>query len=415
LTDGLLLTPALVTCGQLSAPIRGLDLQRVQVVANGAVAWRDGRVTYAGPADELSEGDGAGLPVHRVEGAVVPGFVDCHTHLPFYGWRADEFEARLAGRTYRDLHGDGGIYRSARMLAAAQDEDVVAFCRPLAQEMLAHGTTALELKTGYGLSVEAELRQARLARQLASEIPQTTTVTLLVAHAVPEGRTRKEWVDDVCRDLIPTAADEGLVDAVDVYVEDIAFSVHDLARVAKAAQEHGLRLRCHADQLGASGAAEAAAGLGARSADHLNHVSKEGVRALGDADTAAVLLPVSTMFLRAPPPPVGDLLSAGAIVAVATDMNPGTSPSLSMPEVLTVAASLYRLPPLAAISAATLNAAWVLGLHDRVGSLEPGKQADFVVLDTEDPAMIPYRPGHNPVAQTWISGEQAWPRVGSSA
>src|SRR6266511_3433047 len=410
MTDGLLLTPALVTCAGLGTPVRGLDLHGVEVIENGAMAWREGTITYAGPAGDLPEHERAGLAVNRVAGAVLPGFVDCHTHLPFFGWRADEFEARLAGMTYRDLHGGGGIYRSARMLAAASDEEVLAFCRPLAEEMLAHGTTAFELKTGYGLSVEAELRQARLARRLAQEIPQTTTVTLLAAHAVPEGRARQAWVGAVCRELIAAAAGEGLADAVDVYAEDIAFTVGDLATVGGAAREHGLALRCHADQLGPSGAAEAAAALGARSADHLNHVSNDGVRALGDAETAAVLLPVSTLFLRAQPPPVADLLSGGAIVALATDFNPGTSPCLSMPEVLAVAASLYRLPPVPAIGAATINPAWVLGLHDRVGSLERGKRADFVVLDSPDPAMIPYRPGHNPVAETWIAGERAYRR-----
>jgi len=406
MTDGLLLTPALVTCAGLHAPMRGPDLQRIEVVADGAVAWRGGAITYTGPASALGERDRAGLTVHRAAGAVLPGFVDCHTHLPFFGWRADEFEARLAGKSYRDLHGGGGIYRSARMLAGASDEEVLDFCRPLAEEMLAHGTTSLELKTGYGLSLEAELRQARVARRLAEAIPQNTTVTLLACHAIPEGRTREQWVEDVCSELIPAAAAEGLADAVDVYVEDIAFTVDDLEKVAGAAREHGLPVRCHTDQLGPSGAAEAAIALGARSADHLNHVSKDGVRSLGVAETAAVLLPVSTMFLRAQPPPVTDLLAAGATVVLATDFNPGTSPCLSMPEVLSVAASLYRLPPLPSIAAATLNPAWVLGLHDRVGSLEPGKQADFVVLDSDDPAMIPYRPGHNPVAETWISGER---------
>jgi imidazolonepropionase len=296
------------------------------------------------------------------------------------------------------------------MLAEASDEDVLGFCRPLVQEMLAHGTTALELKTGYGLSVEAELRQARIARRLGEEIPQTCTLTLLAAHAVPEGRTREQWMDEVCRELIPTAAAEGLADAVDIYVEDIAFTVEDMARVAEAARTHGLNVRCHADQLGPSGAAEAAAALGARSADHLNHVSGEGVRALGRSETVAVLLPSSTMLLRAKPPTVSDLIGAGAIIALATDFNPGTSPCLSIPEVLTLAASIYELPPLVSIGATTLNPAWVLGLDDRLGSLEPGKRADFVVLDTDDPGMIPYRPGHNPVAETWISGERVWSR-----
>src|SRR5439155_3921334 len=174
---------------------------------------------------------------------------------------------------------------------------------------------------------------------------------------------------------------------------------------------HGLWVRCHADQLGASGAAEAAVRLGARSADHLNHAGVGGVRALGDAPrTVATLLPVSTLFIGADRPPAQDLLAAGAAVALATDFNAGTSPCLSMPEAIAVAAALYRVPTLTAIAAATANAAWVLGMHDRHGSLRPGGRADFVVLDSDDPAMVPYRPGHNPISETWIGGDRVWKR-----
>jgi imidazolonepropionase len=236
-------------------------------------------------------------------------------------------------------------------------------------------------------------------------------VTLLACHAVPEGRTREEWVDQVCADLIPAASSEGLVDAVDVYVEDIAFTVQDLARVADAARRYGLPLRVHADQLGPSGAAEAAVAERARSADHLNHVGPEGIASLAAGETAAVLLPVSTLFLQAPPPPVAELVAGGAAIALATDLNPGTSPCLSMPEVISVAASLYRLPTRTSIAATTLNSAWVLGLETEHGSLEVGKRADFLVLDEPEPAMIPYRPGHNPVAETWIGGELASERT----
>jgi imidazolonepropionase len=412
MSEGLVLAPRLVTPVG-AAPKRGTALGAPAVVADAALAWREGLVVFAGPAADLPDGRAPADPAltHRVDGAVVPGFVDCHTHLPFVGWRADEFEARLSGRTYRDLQGQGGgIFRSSRLLRDASDDEVLAFCLPLAAEMLAHGTTALELKTGYGLSVRDELRHARLARRLAAEIPQTATVTLLACHAVPEGMTRDAWVDAVCGELIPTAAADGLADAVDVYVEDIAFSVEDLRRVAATAHEHGLEVRCHADQLGASGAAEVAVEVGARSADHLNNVSAAGVRALGGGDTAAVLLPTSTLFIRAERPPVEALLEAAAAVTLATDFNPGTSPCLSMPEVIATAAALYRLPPLAALTAATLNPAWVLGMEGSAGSLEPGKRADFVVLDADDPAMIAYRPGHDPVAQVWIDGTRAWAR-----
>ena len=369
-------------------------------VADGVVAWDGDTLVYAGPRSGW-EGD----VDEAFDGCtIVPGFVDCHTHLPFLGWRDDEFEARLQGATYRDLHGEGGIARSAMLLAEGSDDDVIAFCRPLLAEMVAHGTTTLELKTGYGLSVEAELRQARLARRLAGEVPQTAVVTLLACHAVPPGMERRQWVDAACRELIPRAVAEGLADAVDVYVEDIAFTVEDMEQVAAAARDAGLPLRAHVDQLGPTGSAEAAARLGARSADHLNHASAEGVAALGKGETVGVLLPASTLLLRADPPPVARLLEAGAPLAVATDFNPGTSPVLSMPEAISLAGVQYGLAPLQALTAATANPAWVLGLHEAVGSLAPGRRADIVVLDGPRFRLVPYRPGHNPVVQVIVDG-----------
>ncbi|MFB3737823.1 MAG: imidazolonepropionase [Candidatus Velamenicoccus archaeovorus] len=400
--SGALVATTLVTAtGPL--PVRGAEMERARVLERGAVAWEDGTIVYVGPADGLPADPD---PVVFEGCTIAPGFVDCHTHLPFVGWRADEFEARLAGRSYRELHGEGGIYRSSRLLAEAGDEEVLAFCRPLVQEMADHGTTALELKTGYGLSVEAELRQARLARRLAREAPQTCTVTLLACHAVPKDTDRAVWVHTVCRELIPAAAAEGLVDAVDVYVEDIAFDLDDLAAVAGAAAEAGLALRCHADQLGASGAAEAAVALGARSADHLNHVSEDGVRALGSGTTVATVLPSSTLFIRGTPPPTRAMLEAGAALALATDFNPGTSPVLSMPEAIGVGCSWYGLSPHEALTAATANPAWVLGLDGVLGTLEVGKRADLLVLEGDAFRQVPYRPGHNPVLHTYVGGRR---------
>jgi imidazolonepropionase len=393
----------LVTAAPGAGPAPGPRPLALETGEPAAVAWEDGVITYVGPADGLPS-----VEPEWFEGCTIaPGFVDCHTHLPFVGWRADEFEARLTGVSYRELHGEGGIYRSARLLADASDEEVLAFCLPLLREMADHGTTALELKTGYGLSVEAELRQARLARRLAHDAPQTCTVTLLACHAVPSGVERAEWVRAVREELIPAAAAEGLADAVDVYVEDIAFSVDDLRAVAVVATTHGLPVRCHADQLGASGAAEAAVALGARSADHLNHVSAAGVSALGGAPaTAAVVLPTSTLFLRSSPPDVRALIDAGATVAIATDFNPGTSPVASMPEAIAVACSLYGMTPLEALAAATGNAARVLGLEASHGTLSAGKRADVVVLDGEAFRQVPYRPGHNPVLHTYVGGRR---------
>ena len=387
-----------------SLPARGVAAT-AEVTSPGGVAWDDdGTIVFVGVADDLPWEP---VSLGRVdEGTIVPGFVDCHVHLPFVGWRADEFEARLSGESYRDLHGrEGGIYRSARMLADASDEEVLAFSKALADEMAAHGTTAFELKSGYGSSVEGELRQLRLARRLSETVSQTCSVTLLACHAVPDGMSRPDWVGVACDELIPTAAREALADAVDVYVEDIAFSVEDLERVAAAASAAGLPLRVHADQLGASGAAEAAARLGALSADHLNQVSDEGLAALGSSDTVAVLLPASTFMLRAAPAPVAALRDAGAALAIATDLNPGTSPVCSMPETIAMACSVYGMSPLEALTAATANPAWVLGWDRTLGTLEVGKRADLLVLDGPTFAQVPYRPGHNPVVATVIRGE----------
>jgi imidazolonepropionase len=367
------------------------------------VAWDDdGSIVFVGAADDLPWEPSLGA---ADRGCIVPGFVDCHTHVPFVGWRADEFEARLRGESYRALHGrDGGIFRSARMFAEASDDEVVGFSRTLLAEMLALGTTALELKTGYGLSVDQELRAARLARRLADDVPQTCTVTVLAAHAVPPGMSTTDWVRAACAELIPEAARQGLADAIDVYVEDIAFSLDDLESIAEAASAADLPMRVHADQLGDSGAAAAAARLGARSADHLNHCSPKGVAALASGETVAGLLPASTFLLRGTPAPASALREAGIPIALATDANPGTSPVVSMPEVIALAAGVYEVPPLEALTAATLNPAWVLGLADRLGTLEIGKRADVVLLEAPSFAHVPYRPGHDPVVATVVGG-----------
>jgi imidazolonepropionase len=261
------------------------------------------------------------------------------------------------------------------------------------------------MKTGYGGSVEGELRQARLARTLAALLPQTCSVTLLACHAVPDGWSRADWVRAAATEVIPQAAAEGLADQVDIYVEDIAFSIEDLERVAEAAAVHGLPLRVHADQLADSGAASAAARLGAAAADHLNHTGADGIAALGASGApVAVLLPASTFCLGAPPPPVAALLDAGAAVAIATDCNPGTSPVVSVPETIVFACRLYGLSPAQALAAATANPAHVLGLGATHGRLRPGMRADIAVVEGTGIERLAYRPGHDPVLRTYVGG-----------
>ena len=340
---------------------------------------------------------------------VVPGFVDPHTHLPFFGWRADEDAARLSGVRYETLHrGEGGIYRSARMLAEAADDEVLAFSSRLAASMLRHGTTSFETKSGYGLSVEAELRQLRLARRLAETVPQQVTHTCLAAHAVPRETSAGEWIGIAAEQLLRRASQEALADACDIYVESIAFALEHAARLADAASSLGLRMRMHADQLADGQGAAFAARWGFATADHLNHTSRDAVGDLAASDTVAVLLPGATFTLRQDKRPLARaLLDEGAVVALGSDLNPGTSPVHSMPLVIALACRLYGLRPLEALAAATVNAAAALGLSD-TGYLAPGARADLVVMNLGSFDEIAYRPDHDPVVAVVCAGQLVW-------
>jgi imidazolonepropionase len=382
-------------------PLRGDALQEVTVIEGASVVCEGGLIVAV---RDGAEGD---VVLDATGLTVVPGFVDCHTHLPFYGWRADEDAARLAGVPYATLHRqEGGIYRSARLLADATDDAVLDFSEDLARLMLARGTTTFESKSGYGLSVDAELRQLRLARTLAERVPQTVVTTCLAAHAVPHGTSQEQWIEAAATELLPVAAREGLATACDAYVESIAFEVEHAARLAEAASSLGLRMRLHADQLEDGGGAAFAARSGWATADHLNHTSLDAVGELAGSDTAAVLLPGATFTLRQERrPPARALIDHGAIVALGSDFNPGTSPIYSMPFVIALACRLYGLRPLEALVAATVNAAYALGLDGEVGRIAPGHRADMVVLAAPNFDEVPYRPDHDPVAAVLCGGE----------
>lgn len=381
---------SLITLG--SGPLRGSALTELDVREGQGVAWSDGIVS------EIGSVDGGDVDFDASGCTVVPGFVDPHTHLPFFGWRADEDAARLTGVRYEDLHkGEGGIFRSARMLADADDEQVLAFSGRLAEAMLRTGTTTFEMKSGYGLSVEAELRQLRLAKRLGEQVQQDTVTTCLAAHAVPNGMSQGEWVGVAAQELLPAAVEEGLASACDIFVESIAFALEHAARLTKAAEALGLRMRVHADQLTDNQTGSFAARWGFASADHLNHASQGTVADMAESDTAAVLLPGATFTLRqSKKPPARDLVDSGALVALGTDLNPGTSPISSMPFVIALACRTYGLRPMEALAAATVNAAAVLGLEGP-GRIKVGEPSDAVVLDIERFEELPYRPDRNPV------------------
>lgn len=382
-------------------PVRGEAFSRIESLTSADVAFTGDRVLMVGESGPgRREFDASGC-------TVIPGFVDCHTHLPFFGWRADEDAARLSGVRYDTLHKEeGGIFRSARLLNEASDDDVLDFSGSLARSMLQKGTTTFEMKSGYGLSVEAELRQLRLGAELASKIPQRTVATCLAAHAVPKGRSQGEWVGEAATALLATAAREGLVSACDIYVESIAFTLEHAARLSESASEFGLAMRVHADQLEDGQAASFAARWGFRTADHLNHTSLDAVGDLAASDTVAVLLPGATFTLRQnKKPPARNLIDEGAIVALGTDLNPGTSPLHSMPLVIALVCRVYGLRPLEALAAATVNAAEALGLGDEVGHLAPGYRGDAVVLDIASFEHLPYRPDAEHVIAVVCGGE----------
>ena len=384
-------------------PIRGDGFRDITILHDASIACEGDRISSVGEAGTAdAEFDATGC-------TIVPGFVDCHTHLPFYGWRSDEDAARLTGIRYEDLHrGEGGIYRSARMLAEASDAEVLDFSSRLALAMLMSGTTTFETKSGYGLSVDAELRQLRLAAELASTVPQHVAMTCLAAHAVPKGKSQSEWIGEA-DELVRRAAREGMASACDMYVESIAYTLEHAARLAKTSESVGLRMRVHADQLADNQTASFAARSGFASADHLNHASLDAVSDLAGSDTAAVLLPGATFTLRqSNKPPARDLIEAGAIVALGTDLNPGTSPIHSMPFTMALACRLYGLRPLEALAAATVNSAHVLGLGGEVGRLQLGHRADVVVLDTPDLDHLTYRPDTDHILAVVCAGELAY-------
>jgi imidazolonepropionase len=374
------------------------------VLEPGSVSLADGRVA----AFESS----AGAPVQvDVSGcAVIPGLVDCHTHLPFAGWREPEYEMKIAGASYESIAREGGgIRSSAAALAAASDEEVLGQARGLLAEMLAHGTTSVEGKSGYGLSVEGEIRSVALAARLRASVAQQMRSTGLLAHSVPEGETADSWMDTV-EAMLPSALAAGDVSALDIYVESVAFGNGHLRRMGALAAAHGLDLRAHVEQFNWNASVPVAVELGARSVDHLACLPDREVGPLAASETAAVLLPGAEFLGAERLAPARALADAGAICVLGTDLNPGTSPVLSLPVIIGLAVRRYGFSAREALLACTLNAAWVLRLSDELGSLEVGKRADVVVLDGPV-ERIAYRFGRNPVALVFAGGELVYARA----
>jgi imidazolonepropionase len=374
-----------------------------------ALGVRAGRIAAVLPMRDL---DLAGFPGEVTDcrgGLLTPGLIDCHTHLVFGGHRAGDFVKRLQGMSYRDIaRSGGGILSTVAATRALSEEELFLRARPRLLALMAEGCTTVEIKSGYALNLEQELGMLRVARRLGEELPVRVSATLLAAHAVPPEYLEKPeaYLDMICGELIPRVAAEALADALDVFCETIAFTVQQAERLFVAASSHGLGLKIHAEQLSSSGAAALAARYGAWSADHLEHLDESGVLALRQAGTVATLLPGALYFLQQTrKPPVWLLRRHLVPMALATDLNPGSSPLASIRLMLNMGCLLLGLTPEEALAGVTRNAARALGLGDRLGTLSVGKQADFLLWDLEDPAQLACEVGLSAPCQRIFQGE----------
>jgi imidazolonepropionase len=392
-----------------SAPLRGAEQRRVRRIAGAEVVCRKGRIVFVGSSEERRRQLGELPEAERLDGrggTLIPGFVDPHTHLPWAGSREEEFAARLAGKTYQEIAAaGGGILSTVAATRRASEEDLVANVLKRMDQMLAWGTTTAEAKSGYGLNQDDELKQLRAVRQASGRHPVDLVPTLLAAHEVPpeyrggDGEGRRRWVDRICDEIVPATAEAGLARFCDVFCEEGVFSAAESRRVLEAGVRHGLAPRLHADEFVDSGGAALAADLGALSADHLMAVSPAGVEALAGSGVTAVLLPGTSFFLmKRHYAPARRLIEAGVPVALATDCNPGSSHTESMPMVVLLAVLQLGLTIEESLTAATLNSACCLGLGSEVGSVETGKRADLVLLDAPNLLHLVYHYGINPVA-----------------
>ena len=383
----------------------------IHPIPNAAVAWDAGTIRWVGPESELPAELARGESLDAGGRLVVPGLVDCHTHLAFGGWRADEFELRLQGVGYLDIaRAGGGIMSTVRATRAASDAELLARAAAALEGMRRLGVTTVECKSGYGLDLATELRLLRVYKALAATQPSRIVPTFLGAHVVPaEHRAdRQAYVRLLLDEMIPAVAAAGLAVCCDVFVEDTAFSVAEAREIFRAGKAAGLAPKLHADQLSAGGGAELAAEVGAWSADHLECSSDAGIAAMAAAGVVAVSLPIATLYLRQQPMPARKFIAAGVPVAVATDFNPGSAPSWDLPLAMMLACHLQRMTPAEALKGATSIAAKAVGLGGEAGEVSAGCRADLAVIDSPDVNHWLYHFRPNACVLTLAAGRVAW-------
>jgi len=375
------------------------------LIPNGAVVVDGDRIVWAGPEAEAPKSSGPRIDLGGR--LMTPSLIDCHTHVVYAGDRAREFEMRLGGASYEEVaRAGGGIVSTVRATRAASEAELVAAALPRVDQMIACGVTVIEIKSGYGLDIETELRMLRAARAIASQRPVRIATTFLGAHALPADYAGRhdDFITEQVLPALKAAHAEGLVDAVDGFCEGIAFSPAQIARVFKAATALGLPVKLHAEQLSNLGGAALAASYGALSADHLEYLDEDGVRAMAAAGTVAVILPGAFYTLReTKAPPIDLLRQHGVPMAVATDSNPGTAPMTSLPLAMNMACTFFRMTPAEALAGITVHAAAALGMSD-VGQIATGKRADLAVWEATHPAELSYRVGATPLHALYVGG-----------
>jgi len=394
------------------APAAGQNQANITECPDGCLLVENGRIAAVGTKRELQDAL-KGRTVDKefdLEGAaVIPGFVDPHTHACFAATRESEFSMRLAGMPYLDiLKAGGGILSSVKSVRAASEEELFRFSRGLLSTTLQYGTTTVEIKSGYGLDVETELKMLRVIERLGKETLQNVVATFMGAHAVPmEHKPNPDgYVALVEDEMLPAVARQGIAKYCDIFCENGVFSVEQSRKILNRAGELGFKLKIHADEVNDLGGAALAGELRAASAEHLLAASDAGIEALAEGGTVAVLLPATAYSLKKPFARARAMIGRGVPVALATDLNPGSCFCASMPFVFSLAVMCMNLTPEEALVGATLNAAWAIGAEKEAGSLEPGKRADFVVLDGSSPAVLAYASGTRPIRSVWIAGER---------
>jgi len=401
--------PKLINIGYLATCRDEGKQHDIHPIHDAAVVWKESEIVWVGKQKELPAEYDDEQSYDAGKGMVIPGLIDCHTHLAFGGWRPDEFEMRLKGKSYLDIgKAGGGILSTVRDTRKANAEELYEKAAGFLGEMAKLGVTAVECKSGYGLSVEEELKILGVYKRLSEEQPMHIVSTFLGAHTFPAEYKddTQGYIDLVINEMIPAVAELGLAEFCDIFVEDSAFSVDEARRILVTAQAAGMAPKLHADQLTSCGGAELAADLEAASADHLEKISDKGILAMAQAGVVGVTLPLASLYTQEPPLDCRKLVDAGVEVAVATDFNPGSSPTYDLPLAMMLACNQGRLTPSEALKGATIYAAKAIHRQRDIGSIEPGKSADLALIDAPDPNFWMYHFRRDVCREVFLKGEK---------